>query len=81
MISNYDIIMRTLMDLPDNLLHDLDNVSMREGISRAEAVRRAVSAYVTERNVPRHDAAFGIWKNKNLNPLDHEDLLRDGWRR
>jgi metal-responsive CopG/Arc/MetJ family transcriptional regulator len=38
--------MRTIVDLPDEQLAALDAYTKSEGISRAEAVRRAVAAFV-----------------------------------
>jgi metal-responsive CopG/Arc/MetJ family transcriptional regulator len=73
--------MRTLIDLPQTLLNEIDALARREEISRAEAVRRAVARYVAELSAPRQDAAFGIWKSRRLDALDYEDSLRDEWRR
>ena len=73
--------MRTLIDLPEKLLNDIDAVAERDSISRAEAVRRAVAEYVAKRNAPRADAAFGIWKSKHIEALKYEDSLRDEWQR
>jgi len=41
----HDNIMRTIIDLPEQDIQDLDGICAREHISRAEAVRRAVSGY------------------------------------
>lgn len=38
--------MRTIVDLPETQIKRLDSYRKREGISRAEAVRRAVEAFV-----------------------------------
>jgi len=37
--------MRTIVDLPEAQIKALDSYRRREGISRAEAVRRAVAAF------------------------------------
>ena len=73
--------MRTLIDLPDKLLHEIDDLADREEISRAEAIRRAVRDYVASHTKPRPDAAFGIWKSKRIDPLEYEDSVRDEWKR
>ncbi len=73
--------MRTIVDIPANLLEELDTFAERENISRAEAVRRAMSEYLEKRRSSRADAAFGIWKSKKLDALAYEDSLRDEWRR
>lgn len=73
--------MRTLVDLPEKLIREIDSLAEREDISRAEAVRRAVAEYVTKHSSPRSDAAFGIWKSKRIDALDYEDSLRKEWDR
>jgi metal-responsive CopG/Arc/MetJ family transcriptional regulator len=73
--------MRTIVDIPAKLLEELDTLAEREKISRAEAVRRAMSEYLAKRRSSRPDAAFGIWKSKKLDALAYEDSLRDEWRR
>jgi hypothetical protein len=49
---------RTIIDIPDTQLHDLDARCASLGISRAEAVRRAVDAFLRETAVV---GAFGLW--------------------
>ncbi len=73
--------MRTLIDVPDSLLRDIDALAKREQISRAEAVRRAIADYVLKGAEPRPDAAFGIWKSRRIDALHYEDLLRGEWKR
>jgi metal-responsive CopG/Arc/MetJ family transcriptional regulator len=53
---------RTIVDIPDALLREVDSLCRLLGIkSRAEVVRRALAEYLT-----RHDAVnadgFGLWK-------------------
>ena len=81
LISLYDINMRTLVDIPDNLLSEIDKLAKREKISRAEAVRRAMTEYIAARSAPRPHAAFGIWKSKRIDALDYEDSIRGEWNR
>ena len=73
--------MRTLIDIPENLLAEIDSLAKRERISRAEAVRRAMAEYVAKRSASKADAAFGIWKSKPVDALDYEDSLRGEWHR
>lgn len=71
--------MRTLVDIPEKMLGELDSIAKRESISRAEAVRRAIAEFMAERGVMRSDAAFGIWKSRNIDALEYEDSLRGEW--
>lgn len=58
--------MRTIIDLPEKQIKALDLYRKREGISRAEAVRRAVQAFIPTGEPKRFDfathAAFGSSK-------------------
>ncbi len=73
--------MRTIIDIPDDLLRAVDSLAKGEKISRAEAIRRAMADYLAKRSTPRLDAAFGVWKSKRIDPLDYEDSLRGEWNR
>jgi metal-responsive CopG/Arc/MetJ family transcriptional regulator len=73
--------MRTLVDIPDSLLEEVDDVARREKLSRAEAVRRAIREYVAQRRGGRADAAFGIWKSRQVDGLDYENSVRGEWDR
>jgi len=71
--------MRTIIDLPDPLVNDLDSHAKREQLSRAEVVRRAIAEYLSRRPAPKPDAAFGIWQRKKIDALTYVDRLRDEW--
>jgi metal-responsive CopG/Arc/MetJ family transcriptional regulator len=71
--------MRTIVDLPDSLLKQLDESCRLESISRAEGVRRAVADYLASKPPPAKDAAFGIWKGRRIDALKYVDSLRNEW--
>ncbi|MDO8501614.1 MAG: ribbon-helix-helix protein, CopG family [Gemmatimonadaceae bacterium] len=73
--------MRTIIDIPQNILDEIDALAKQEKISRAEAVRRAMAEYLEKRPRSRPDAAFGIWKPRKIDPLAYEDALRGEWNR
>ena len=52
---------RTIVDLPSSQLRDLDSRCRSEGISRAEAVRRAIHSYLRESSGDG-EQGFGLWK-------------------
>jgi hypothetical protein len=74
-----DVIMRTIVDLPDEQLAALAAVCEREGISRAEAVRRAVAEFTRTSPPGRNTGAFGLWKRKRTPGLVYERRLRSEW--
>lgn len=84
--------MRALVDIPDSQLDDLSAICAARKLSRAEAVRQAITAYIAQ-NRPSRDAAFGLWKeclvtlpgesgNPELMPEDglaYQEKLRSEW--
>jgi predicted DNA-binding protein len=75
--------MRTIIDLTQEQLARLEEVAEREGISRAEAIRRAVDTAYADVDATRsgeaRDAAFGIWRGRKIDALKYVDRLRDEW--
>jgi metal-responsive CopG/Arc/MetJ family transcriptional regulator len=74
--------MRILTEIPDSQLTDLAVICEAQNLSRAEAIRQAVDAYI-ERNRPAREAAFGLWQNAhNKLPKDglkYQERLRSEW--
>lgn len=54
---------RTIVDIPSSQLRDLDALCKTHGISRAEAVRRAVDEFLRSTTSGDSDG-FGLWKGK-----------------
>jgi len=71
--------MRTIVDLPEVQLGALDRFCRREGISRAEAVRRAVATYIRRERDAKTDPAFGLWRDRAIDGLAYERELRRDW--
>lgn len=77
--------MRTIVDLPETQLKALDSYRKREGISRAEAVRRAVEAFVPSHGKAAFDfarhPAFGSSKGyRKEDSVKTVRQLREEWR-
>ena len=72
-------IMRTIIQLPDEQAEQLVEVSRNQGISRAEAVRRALARYLTEHRQRRREDAFGMWSGRREDGLAYERRLRKEW--
>lgn len=58
----HQIIMRTIIDLPEHQVDALRRLEERKNVSRAELIRQAVAQYVV-RNVEAPEA-FGAWKSR-----------------
>ena len=53
---------RTIIDIPATQLAEIDRLCQRLGISRAEAVRRSIEAYL-ERPLDASADGFGLWQD------------------
>jgi metal-responsive CopG/Arc/MetJ family transcriptional regulator len=73
-----DVIMRTIIDLPKQQLAALGAFCERERISRAEAIRRAVEAWLAPRLPADRASAFGSWE-RNEDSRKIVDDLRAEW--
>ena len=71
--------MRTIIQLPDEQAERLAEVSRNQGISRSEAVRRAVARYLDEHRSRRPEEVFGMWRGRGEDGLDYERQLRKEW--
>lgn len=70
--------MRTLVDIPQRQISDLAAICLSEKISRAELVRRAISAYL-EKKKPPTTAAFGLWQERGVDGLAYQEQMRSEW--
>lgn len=76
----YDnVIMRTIVDLPEDQVRGLDLWCQRERISRAEAVRRAVRDALSTQNLSPRAEVFGAWAGKKISGRDYVKSLRAEW--
>jgi ribbon-helix-helix CopG family protein len=71
--------MRTIIELPPEQIEALDALCARDGISRAEAVRRSVAEYVRTQRAASPDLAFGLWRHRGVDGLAYEADLRGEW--
>ena len=72
--------MRTIIELPGDQLDALADLCRAEGISRAEAIRRAVLSYVRGARSKALTSAFGLWRDRPIDGLEYERQLRDEWQ-
>ncbi len=68
--------MRTLIDIPEQDLKALDQLSRDRGVSRDKIVRAAIGEYRARQSA---DAAFGVWSEASEDAVDYQRRLRRGW--
>ena len=75
--------MRTIIELPDAQVKALARFCRREGVSRAEAIRRAVDKLVAgdEMAEAQQDlqAGFGLWRGRRTDGRRYVETLRAEW--
>ncbi len=75
--SIYIYIMKTILELPQDLIELLSRVCKHKQISKAEAIRTAVRVYWGA-DAPT-DSAFGLWKNRKIDGMAYQRKLRSEW--
>jgi metal-responsive CopG/Arc/MetJ family transcriptional regulator len=73
--------MRTIIEVPAEVIRNLDKVGDQLCKSRAAIIREAIQLYLETRHVPHSDAAFGIWRGKGKEGLTYQEQLRSEWSR
>lgn len=75
--------MRTIVDLPPDQLRALDAWRKAHGVSRAEAVRRAVARLLEADD--QRGAIFaktrGLWAQRDDDGLSYQERMRSEWER
>lgn len=71
--------MRTIVDLPDEQIVALKQLSNDTHLSRAELMRRAVQEYLVRHRPQPTEQAFGLWKTREKDALSIQERLRSEW--
>ncbi|MDP2055167.1 MAG: CopG family transcriptional regulator [Acidobacteriota bacterium] len=71
--------MRTIIELPADQVESLDEWCRREGVSRAEAIRRAVAEHLKKHHAGAAKRAFGMWRDMAEDGLAYQERLRREW--
>jgi metal-responsive CopG/Arc/MetJ family transcriptional regulator len=72
--------MRTLVDLPEAELAQLNALSRQRRVTRAELIRQAVAGYLEQNRTGLEDS-FGLWKKKVVGGVRYQERLRREWER
>ena len=77
--------MRTIVELTDIQVQRLAEYTTHLGISRAEAIRRAVDALLGADEMEHRRRVLlrtaGAWKHLGIDGLDFQQKLREEWER
>ena len=71
--------MRTIIELPPHQLEALDALCRRDGLSRAEVIRRAIDAHLGRESRTARESAYGLWRDQKIDGLAWERRLRREW--
>ena len=72
--------MRTLVDIPEDELEELNALSEARKVSRAELIRQAVAGFLAQ-NKAGLEESFGLWKDRAVDGVDYQSKLRSEWKR
>jgi hypothetical protein len=72
--------MRTLVDIPEDELEELNALSQARKVSRAELIRQAVAGFLAQNKAGLEDS-FGLWKGRGVDGVDYQSTLRREWER
>jgi hypothetical protein len=71
--------MKTLVDIPENDIRQLEQLAGRRNTSRASVIREAIASYLTNQMRARGNGAFGAWRKSKVDGLKHQRKLRSEW--
>lgn len=69
---------RTIIDIPDEQLREVDRICHALKISRAEAVRRGLAEFVRQNQTVQEDG-FGLWRGGSVEARQVLERLRTQW--
>ena len=71
--------MRTIIDIPNNLVDSLDRIGAANNHSRAALIREAISDFLRTKSLSQAEDAFGLWKHQKKDGLQYQNDLRKEW--
>lgn len=71
--------MRTLVDIEDGQIRDLDELARRAKLSRAALIRQAIAEFVGKSLRGAVDEAFGLWGDRKIDGLAYQREVRKEW--
>jgi metal-responsive CopG/Arc/MetJ family transcriptional regulator len=71
--------MRTLVEVDDTQLQELDELSKEEKRSRAALIREAIDDFLAKRRRKHQGDAFGLWGKRKVDGLVYQERVRSEW--
>ena len=71
--------MRTLVDIGDTQIQELDALSRQEKRSRAALIREAIEDYLAKRRTKLEGDGFGLWGKRKVDGLAYQAKVRGEW--
>ena len=73
--------MRTTIDIPKDMLDELESIRTRQKCSRAFLIREAIQSFLKKQpNKSNFDEAFGAWKEREVDGVDYQNEWRREWK-
>ena len=71
--------MRTIIELSADQVQGLSGYCEQKGISRAQAIREAVTELLKEKGASERQRGFGLWKGKKIKSQEWIEAIRGEW--
>jgi metal-responsive CopG/Arc/MetJ family transcriptional regulator len=71
--------MRTLVDVGESQVRELDELSKRQKRSRAALIREAIDDYLAKRRRQSEGEAFGLWGKRKVDGVAYQEKVRREW--
>jgi hypothetical protein len=72
--------MRIIIDIPEQEIQQLDQITVEEDVPRNELIKRGISMLLKTYTKPEIDG-FGLWHNEgeSVDGLAYQQNIRDEW--
>jgi predicted transcriptional regulator len=71
--------MRTLVDIGEAELLELQDLAKEAKRSRAALIREAIDEFLAKRRSQHQGDAFGLWGQRQVDGLAYQEKMRDEW--
>lgn len=72
-------MMRTLVDIDEAQVRELDGIAEKSNQSRAALIRQAIADFLNKGRRGAAADAFGLWGKRKVDGLTYQEQVRDEW--